>query len=305
MQISNLSQNNYYTGNSRWVRVYDFAFAPERLKLKVKNLGTQKEVNLILYPINNEFNFDLSIAVRSLMNPVVLQNQNVINNFEFTFDVEFLDNIPNDILVLNKTFIKGFATQLNANKDYINDGEILYIREIVKYGNEIDFYLNQFLIFLEYQQFSNNAIIENEINLYQPTPINRNKDYCNYALVRFLNSKGGYQSFIFDSFFISTKNKPQKLIPTKIVNFNDAGFRTIGSEVTHEIELVSQSNQNENLILADMIHSNDIAWFDFNTEKWIQLIPNQNNVNLNVRKESFENKLKFDFYTTVNNSDVW
>lgn len=291
MQISNLSQNNYYTGNSRWVRVYNFNTSPKLLLLKVKKTLTQKEINLILYPINNEFNFDLSIVVRSLMNPVILQNQNVINIFDFTFEVEFLNNSTNDILVLNKTFIKGFSTQLNANKDYIDNNELLHIGELIAYNESIDY---------GYSIFDGG-----QIYYFNDFEIPRNKQYCNYALVRFLNSKGGYQTFIFDAFIISTKSKPQKIIPNKMVNFNDAGFITIGSEVTNEIEFISQSNQNENLVLADMIHSNDIAWFDFNTQKWMQLIPNSNNVNLNIRKQSFENKLKFDFYTTVNNSDVW
>jgi hypothetical protein len=303
MQISNLTFDNYLTGNDRWLKIDNFSLPPKKLFLKVKNTQTLNEVNLILYPINLQFNFNIVIPIRSLMNKIVFQYQNVINNFEFTFNVE-LNNATFETVVLSKTFIKGFAQQYNSTKDFLDNNKILYVGEINYYGTEIYNYLLSFGIVFEYEKIVNNAIVKDLVSNIQSVNF-RNKLFCNYSVVRFLNSLGGYQSFIFDSFEVITKNKPEKIIPKNIYNFYDSGFITIGSEVNSEIEFFSNSNQNENIILADMIHSNDIAWFDFDTGVWVQLIPNSNTININKKNISIKNKLKFDFYTSVNNYEIW
>jgi hypothetical protein len=297
MRILNLDFNNYLTGNARWITVDTFTATPKTLTLTSLNQYTNRTVNVTLYPINNKFVFDLSVTVRALMHDIVLAAQQVINPMKFTFKVDFVGTTTSEILIIDKTFIKGFNTQLNNTQDYLDNGANLLIGSPpLLYDSSFPTWVNAFVKLQDGAE-----VLEYVSNL--PVYEKLHKKFCNYALVSFLNSKGGYQFFVFDSYEISTKNKPDKLIGTRQLQFSDAGFKTIGSEVTNEIDLFSNSNTTENEILFDMIHSNDVSVNIFDV--WHRLVPNSNNINLDTKKQRFQNKLKFDFYTTVNNSSTW
>jgi hypothetical protein len=300
MTISNLNQNNYLIGNDLWVRINGLANPAKRLKLKIENLINTKKFDLILYPSpTNEFLFNIVAPVRALFDAPIHDSNplNTLARLKFTFDVEFVGVFANDTQIVNKIFIRGFRQDKGYLENFIDAPTDLLI------GNA-KFYYNQITFFNKFNIFKRNAggvflisdVISTNVIIIES---------CNYKIIKFLNSLGGYQYYAFEAFEIKDNAKPLKNIPKQINNFNYTAFQSLGMELNKEIEFYTETKSEDQIIIADLIKSYDVLMWDVDAEIWIKLVPNTNTTIFNTKDKIYKNKIKYDFYTEVNNSLLW
>jgi hypothetical protein len=305
MIISNLNFNDFLIGNDLWVRINGLANPAKRLKLKVENLTNAKKFDLILYPTpENEFLFNIVAPVRSLFD-APLHDSNPLNTLarmKFTFDVEFVGAFAVDTQIVNKNFIRGFRNNKGFLENYINPDTHLIVGKWLNYNlnniSGIDFDICDYINF---------AFTIQKINLnIQPFFPSENVilTSCNYKIIKFLNSLGGYQYYVFEDFEIKENSKPLKNIPKIINSFNDTAFQSLGTDFNREIELYTEVKAEDQIIIADLIKSYDVLMWDADTEIWIKLVPNANTTIFNSWDKTYKNKIKFDFYNEVNNTLV-
>jgi hypothetical protein len=296
MIISNLNNDNYLIGNDLWVRINGLANPAKRLKFKVENLTNTKKFDLILYPNpTNEFLFNIVAPVRALFDAPIHDSNplNILARFKFTFDVDFLGAFANDTELIIKNFIRGYKQHKGLLDNYLNVPQNLTIGtpKFYKYGNIKFNKYNKLdelnLVLAVYQNLSSDIILITD---------------CNFKIIRFLNSIGGYQYQLFEAYEIKDDAKPLKNIPKIINNFNDTAFQSLGTELNREIELYTEVKAEDQIIIADLIKSYDVLMWDADAEIWIKLVPNANTTIFNSWDKTYKNKIKFDFYNEVNNS---
>jgi hypothetical protein len=305
MIISNLNFNDFLIGNDLWVRINGLANPAKRLKLKVENLTNAKKFDLILYPTpENEFLFNIVAPVRSLFDSPLHDSNplNTLARMKFTFDVEFVGAFAVDTQIVNKNFIRGFRNNKGFLENYINPDTHLIVGKWLNYNlnniSGIDFDICDYINF---------AFTIQKINLnIQPFFPSENVilTSCNYKIIKFLNSLGGYQYYVFEDFEIKENSKPLKNIPKIINSFNDTAFQSLGTDFNREIELYTEVKAEDQIIIADLIKSYDVLMWDADTEIWIKLVPNANTTIFNSWDKTYKNKIKFDFYNEVNNTLV-
>lgn len=301
--------NNYaFIGNDNWIKIIPTNANADFVNITATNLLTNKVISVILYPINNEFNFNVIRLVKALYQPFMWNKNNLfesasnnIQNYRFDFTITY-NNQNTEAQTLENYFIRGFANSLDVNNSFFTlyDSPVFGIASPDYKGYLDDFY-NDYANFFEEEKFT----IQNLVNNGRIRDEKNYKQFCNHATICFLNSMGGVQFFIFDSYEIKTNSKPTKIVERKQSNFLDAGFYNIGTEINSEIELFSDSSSTENEIIKDLICSSHVLYLNPKTNQWIDLILNSN-VNIeNANKKRFSNKVKYDFYLNINNSVVW
>ena len=297
MTILNFGENNYLTGNDLWVTIKDFANPTKNLKLRVKNLANLKQHDLVLYPRNNEFTLNITTAVRSLFDAPIHDGSplNTLAKFEIKFDVIFVGAFPNEIENIEKYFIRGYRNSKGINKNFIDQSNDLLIGKAKFYTNGIDNF-NIYNYINIRSMFILNGISNDLINI---------QNLCNYKIIKFLNSIGGYQYFLFEDFEIKESAKPLKNVP-KITNaFNDTAFQSLGTELKKEIELITENSAEDQIIITEIVNSFDVLMWDATAQIWIKLVSNPNATTTNTWDNRYKNKIKFDFYNEVNNTLIW
>lgn len=299
MNILNFNQNNYLTGNDLWVTINGFTNPVKNLKLKVKNLVNSKQYDLVLYPrIDKEFKINMTTVVRSLFDAPKHDSLplNTLAKFEIKFDVSFVGAFPNEIENIEKYFIRGHTQNKVANT-YINLNANLLIGVAKFYTNGITNFNKSNLLEFNIQR-EQNAIVEKS-NFTQPI------SDCNYKIIKFLNSIGGYQYFLFEDFEIKESAKPLKNVPKITNDFNDTAFQSLGTELKKEIELITENSAEDQIIITEIVNSFDVLMWDSTAQIWIKLVPNANVTTTNTWDNRYKNKIKFDFYNEVNNTLIW
>jgi hypothetical protein len=306
MTISNLNQNNYLIGNDLWVRINGLANPAKRLKLKVENLTNAKKFDLILYASPaNEFLFNIVAPVRALFDAPIHDSDplNTLARLKFTFDIEFLGAFANDTQIVNKNFMRGFRQNKGYLENYINPESHLIVGKWLNYNinniSGIDFDICDYVNFV----FAIQKMNLNTIPFFNSEKIII--ESCNYKIIKFLNSLGGYQYYVFEAYEIKDTAKPLKNIPKQINNFNDTAFQSLGTELNKEIEFYTETKSEDQVIISDLIKSFDVLMWDVESEIWIKLVPNTNTTIFNTKDKMYKNKIKYDFYTEVNNSLLW
>ena len=299
MTILNFGDNNYLTGNDLWVTIKDFANPVKNLKLRVKNLANLKQHDLVLYPLpNNQFTLNITTAVRSLFDAPIHDSLplNTLAKFEIKFDISFVGAFPNEIENIEKYFIRGY-TQNKAINTYIDLDTNLLIGNAKFYANGTTNFNSYFVL----RKIGGINILTKDLS----ADLINIQNLCNYKIIKFLNSIGGYQYFLFEDFEIKESAKPLKNVP-KITNaFNDTAFQSLGTELKKEIELITENSAEDQIIITEIVNSFDVLMWDATAQIWIKLVPNANATTTNTWDNRYKNKIKFDFYNEVNNTLIW
>lgn len=297
MDILGLENNYYLAGNDIWVQVSNFAKIPLRLELKATNLNTGKTMPIFrLYAdLLNTFRFNLSQVVRPLQPYPDHIDVNTLQNYRLEFVVVFQDN-TSEASILEKFFIRGGREKNNISEWYLNDGDKLIIAKWVDWiGIMLPGYAKKIM---------SSLIVD-----FIPSPADTYKmilpSACNAKIIKFLNSLGGYQFWVFETFEINPKVKggaPISVIPTQLrMDIS----RNTGTETVKEITLKTKTPVALQPIILDLIQSPEILMYDpegtDEASSWQRLqLSGSNDALLNSNDMSYPNEITYVLPNYVN-----
>lgn len=294
MIFTDFSNDYYLAGNDIWLKVSDFLKPAVKLELTCENITTSKTLNpLILYiRPDNTFSFNISQPVRSLFaEPNHLANNN-LQAFRFTFKF-FYEDATTETSIQNKYFVRGFATKQERNSWNLDANTELVVG---KWCEWTGLTLPGFAQKLQSSQIVSFIPTEKKI---------LHLKNCEYKIVKFLNSLGGYQYWVFEYFEIKPKTKPMKRVSRIPYSLSQNAFRNIGSEIEETIELKTQTPSDVQSVILDLIKSHEIFIYNGfgldDDSKWTRLALDSNDAVFNNIDKAYENKLSFSFINNISN----
>lgn len=292
MDIIGLENNYYLSGNDIWIKVQNFPKIPVKLELQVTNTNTSKTTSILrIYPdLSNVFEFNLSQAIRPLQPNPDHTDINTLQNYEMVFTVIY-DDETSDAETVDKYFIRGGRYKNNVDEWHLENGAKLIISKWVEWGVPLPGFANK---------------IQDQLILdYVPTASETYRMFlktCNYKIIKFLNSLGGYQFWIFESNEEEIKAKPLDEVSITPSRLRDNIYRNIGSENTREITLKSKTPIDLQPIIMNLIGSNDILMYDpagtDNESRWTRIILSGSpEAIINTTDRVYTNEIKFKLPT--------
>lgn len=296
MIFTGLENDYYLAGNDIWLRLHSILEPSLKLELVCTNLTTGETLKkLTMYPSPaNEYQFNISQCVRALFQEPSLTTYNNLQQFSFAFILYYVNTAtPNTEFTHTKYFIRGFQKKQGTKEWYLADGAELVIKPWATWVG----------VTLPNAQKIQGGVIAETV----PSTIKVNflKD-CEYKIIKFLNSLGGWQYFIFEAWEIKPKVKSLGRTNRTPNRLREDGFRNIGLTVEEEIELQARTPFDMQDIILDLIYSSEVYMYDPNGDdansQWIALEIDSNSAIKNSFDFVFENKLT---YNIINNVNVW
>lgn len=296
MTIIGLENNYYLALNEIWISIKDITSNASYLELTVTNLTT----GVTLHPLTpapsptNEFFFNICIPVRYMFPEVNHINVNTLQAFKFDFKVKFEDTtIPDDTLTLEKYFVFGGRDKNGTDEWYLSDYHELLVGKWIKWkGVDIPGFANK---------IQNNTIVSfipNEQNIFT-----HNFPGCDYKIIKFLNSLGGYQYYIFEKYQIKKKTKANKIIEQITDRLRKDNFRNTGTTIDKSIELETKTPFQIQEVFSELVSSMDVYMYDSNgndnDSHWIKLVLENNDSIENNYTQQYENKIEFSFSNNI------
>lgn len=129
---------------------------------------------------------------------------------------------------------------------------------------------------------------------------------CDYKIVKFLNSLGGYQFYVFESYEIKTKNKPGKTIAQTTNRLRQNNFLNLENSTERTIKFFTKTPAEVQEVITDLISSLEVFLYypdgDDDEAKWERLVLESNSTVENNIDDVFENELEFSFANYYTNS---
>lgn len=289
MTINGLENNYYLSNNDIWISVNGFTEPTALLELEVSNVTSNLELPVFkLYPSpGNEYNFNICQIIRALFPDTNHINNNNLQEFEITFNVRFANTSTPDVSqIFTKYFVRGGRNKSADAEWFLSSSEPLVVEKWVDWG----FGLPGFA-----QRIQNNSIVN-----FIPTEQFRNHlRGCDFKILKFLNSLGGYQYFVFETFEIKNKTKAGKAIDIPTNRLRKDNFKNTSSSSERVIEFHSKTPIEIQEVFTDLVNSQEVYLFHHsgtdNDSKW-ELLKLDNNESIeNNYERVFENKISFEF----------
>ena len=296
MTITGIENNYYLAGNDIWIQVSDFPKVPIRLELKVTNLITSKTMPIFrLYAdLNNVFRFNLSQTIRPLQPYPDHNNVNTLQTYRLEFVVIFGDNTT-EASTVDKYFIRGGRDKNNISEWYLSDGYPLIIGKWVEWrGVNLPGFAKKIMSSLVVD------FIPSEAQTYRMI----NHNFCNSKIIKFRNSLGGYQFWVFESWEIKKKAKPKKSIGRYTTRLRQNRSKTIGLTSDVSLTLKTKTPIDCQAIINDMIDSPDVLMYDpagdDTDSRWHRLELDSNDAVLNNADRVYLNEISFNMPNYIN-----
>lgn len=254
MDILGLENNYYLSGNDIWIQVSNFPKVPIRLELKCTNNATGATLPIFrLYAdINNVFRFNISQTIRPIQPYPVYNPTNTMAEYKLEFTVIFEDNTQ-ESLTLNKFFIRGGRAKNNVDEWHlVNDDKLVIAKWVDWRGIALPGYPQKIMGSLIVDYIPAASDVYKMISL----------SFCNAKIIRFLNSLGGYQFWVFETYEIKPKVKAKDVISQIPMRLRADAIRNIGTSTVTEITLKTRTPSELQPIILDLIQSPEIEMYD-------------------------------------------
>lgn len=295
MTITGLENNYYLSQNDIWIKVGGIVEKIASLELSVKNLTTSKELSapLRLYPSpTNDFHFNICLPVRALFPYPSHIVVNSLQFFEITFTIKFDESeIPDEVLTLSKFFVRGGRNKNGNDEWYLSASQELIVGRWIDWGIALPTFAKRI----------QGATI---VDFIPSNPFKINlRNNCNYTAVKFLNSLGGYQYYIFESHEIKTKSKAGKTVSRIANQLREDNFLNVGIDIENSIEFQAKTPFEVQDLITDLISSFEILLYNPDgtdeNSRWQRLSLESNDSIKNTFDRVYENKLKFSFSNSI------
>lgn len=272
MTITGLENNYYLSGNDIWVTVE----TASPLTLHVANTDTGKELpDFIMHPSPYGFiEFNISQVIRPLMDNATMRN----------FKIDFKSGTES--ATLSKLFLLGSRPKNGNNEWHLSDGAELIVGKWMTWKN------------IELPGPAQ-RISGSEISDFIPSNVFvMPRIQCDYKIIRFRNSLGGWQYYIFDRYEERLKTNPGKLIDVIAKRLRVDNFRQKNSKVTTTLVMYTKTPGDVQSVFNDLAASNEVYLFNPNgadsDAQWKRLQLADNSAVFNNWHRVFENKIEFE-----------
>lgn len=290
MTITGLENNYYLSQNNIWLKINEFASTVSIVELKVTNLTTGNDLPIfkLAASLNNDVQFNISQIVSALMPELDHINLNTLQSFQFDFTAKFTDSeIEDDISSLTKFFVFGKRLKNGNNEWYLQDSQELIVGKWIEW---VGVTLPGFA-----KKIQGASILD-----FIPTDFyKKNVLNCDFRILKFLNSLGGFQYFVFESFEIKTKSKAGKTISKITDQLRKDNFINLKNETEQTIEFTTKTPFQIQGVFTDLVTSSDIFLYNSNgsddNAKWQRLKLENNDSIENNFDRIYENKIEFTF----------
>lgn len=299
MGIDGLENNYYLSGNDIWVRVTSAdERTPLRLDLFVANDNTLSSLPPFrMYPSPSlEIKFNLSLPVRALqLNPDQISPIKNINKILLTFNLTYTDNTT-ETVEMELYFLRGGVNKRGADNWYLSSSAPLIVGKWIEWSGVV----------LPGQA---SRIQGGDIVPFIPTGDMLYRYFlpgnCNYKIVKFLNSLGGYQFFLFEYNERELKTKGMGTLPIIADALRFDNSRSIGIEEEETINFKCKTPAEVQEVFLDLSKSIDVYLYhpdgvdEFG--KWERLeIAGSNKAVLNSMDMTYLNEISFKIPNYVN-----
>lgn len=288
MIISNdLNSNGYLINNEIWFNINADSYV-KYYTLYFTNLSNAKSTTaFVIYPdLNNHAFVNIQSIVKSLFDP---PNGNTNNAAKIKISIVGKDN--NDVTYLfefTKDFVRG-GNRTNDTNQTISPNQSLRLYQTLPVWSGFPVY-DYFL--------SPTFVIEQE-NLIEVTDIDyRRIKGCNNIYLKFLNQKGGYSYWLFESFTEKEAGSPLGTIVGSNNNLLDLG--TLSSS---DLKVYSKVPREYKQYAFDLIISPDI--FAYQNGGWKKIGLKANSIERDNIKRVYSVSLNLDLNYRFNPSLLW
>lgn len=301
MNITGLENNYYFSGNDIWVKFSDFIAEPLRLEVKVTNNSTGLFIPALkLYSPDDVYECNISLPVRALQPDPDHLDMNTMCSYTFEIKAFFKDTsiLPTISIVENKQFIRGGRNKLNSREWHAASGDKLLIGKWLTWaGVELPFNFKPVKIVGIYLMPFNPSASESYL-----MPV---RGMCSPTTVKFLNSEGGYQFYIFEHTERTIKTKGKGSVSRTGYSLRADRSRSIGRTEEEIITLKTRTPKAVQDVFIDLIKSNDILLYDpsgvDDLSRWHRVELDQSNeATLNTVDGMYENEVDFKVPNYVN-----
>lgn len=297
MTLTGLEQDYYLAGNDIWLRLSGFAFPVLKAELIYTNFTTGVVLKkLVLYPRpDNSFVFNCSEPVRALFPEPDHINNNNLQQISISIAAIYVDEVnPNSSLTVAKYFVRGHREKDAQNEWYLNSSQELIVGPWPQWwGVDLPGFA---------QRIQGSTIVN-----FVPanTRLIRPKD-CAYKIIKFLNSLGGYQYYLFEFWEIKEKAKSRGISLRAQTRLREHNFRSLGVTAQKEIQLKTSTPYDLQDGILDLVRSSEVYMYDEkgndNLSKWVRLDIDSNTAVKNSKDLAYDNELTFNI---VNNLNIW
>lgn len=299
MTINGLENNYYLSGNDIWLQVFGFgAKEAVRLELYAVNLSQQWDLQpLYIYPDPQQlFRFNVSLPIRALQPEPdhTASPLNTMQLYSLRFTVLYTDG-TNDIITLTKYFIRGGRDKAGSAQWHLESDSKLIVGKWTEWQGVLLPMLAK-------------RILTDRIVDFMPSGDDVykiiNPNLCDYRLIKFRNSLGGYQFWLFESWEEKTKVKPKKTLSRIATQLSGHRHRNIGTVDERELLLKTKTPGVVQEVIDDLIKSPEILLYDpagtDNLGRWHRMqLESNDSVHISTEKV-FTNELSFTFPNYIN-----
>lgn len=283
MTISHdLNGNGYFTNNEIWFNINadeDVVY----FKLILTNLSNSKiSTQFISYAINNNVFVNIQSIVKSLFDvPNGETNNSTKINISITADTG--DNIS-----FQKDFVRG-GKRVNDTNQTISPNQTLRLAEKLPVWSG----------FPVYDYFLSSTYVIQKQNLIDVTNIDYKRiKGCNNIYIKFLNQKGGYSYWLFESF--TEKEQNQNL--GYVVNGNNT-LIDLGNDSKSDLQFYSKIPKEYKDYARDIIISPDI--YAYQDGGWKKIFSNNNSIEWDNIKKVYSVNINISLNYRFNPSLLW
>lgn len=324
IEVNGIDFDSYYFLNPIFVRIESSTKFVTKAIVSLTNRTAKSSTGGDLISANFELQsnpegkvfFDLSDYVRSTaVEP---------NGYGSKIEIFNLPNSLNDFNISIKVFVKDEvdSTDFSIDKLLIYGGEnspktnVFFSGESLSLSNTIDLltFENVTTPYYKFEDNRNRLLslsrykVENKkaIEYYENESNINNLDHvkvggCDNLMVRFLNSKGGYEHLLFERYTYSSKSEDSEDL-IKLNDFSNNKVISINRSVDYSKEVTASGNflSRHKYFIDELIRSPYVAAMFPKSSEFIEIIPLGNSVP-ETPKKSFDISFSFKIVTSINN----
>ena len=315
MTITGLENNYYLSGNDIWIQVDDLDTPdniPLKLELECSNTSTGQSLGLLkLYPSPGKvFRFNVSLPIRALQpepDHITLNTMQLYSlKLTLSFAADPITAITPEpqIITLDKYFIRGGRDKRATNEWFLTSTSPLIVGDWIKWAG------------ITLPGFAK-RIQGTEIVDFVPSDAYEMlvPGLCDYRIIKFLNSLGAYQFYIFEGSEIQTDSKPKKNISRPTYRLRQSGVRSLGTDTEEILVLKTKTPGAIQAVIQDLIKSQDVLLYEPDSmiispyepagtgdadSRWHRLELMSNDAYKSTKDGSYQNELKFRFPNYIN-----
>lgn len=279
-----LNSNGYFINNEIWFNI-NSDVTVIYFKLILLNLSNSKISTQFISYANQSNNVFVNIQsiVKSLMD---VPNGETNNSTKIQISITSNDGTN---ITFNKDFIRGGNRVNNTNQTF-SPNQTLRISEKLPVWSG----------FPAYDYFLSSSYVIQLQNLADITNIDyRRIKGCNNIYIKFLNQRGGYSYWLFESYTEKNQNSPLGYL----VNSKTNDLLDLGGENKSDLQIYSKIPREYRNYAFDLVNSPDV--YAYQNGSWKKIFMKSNSVEFDNIKKVYITNLNIDLNYRFNPSLLW